>query len=307
MSVFLTYLDKFLGAKTSHPDRLPRDLAKIHRWKKYTACYQHLMRMGSNTFRNLRPQNTLEHVVIIERFAELILLEASLWNQHYAAHDQTDKLFLVDEAFVLRALRYHDDGEAMVDDVDFANRTANHDANEYRAFLAQYSTLDPHIFAPIREAYLVQFALRPLSELEAFLEPCDLAVIEAWKYDSQKELEAVLFNLIERLDYVLYGLQLLRWFDNAHFLVWILRLQLQRIEQLVTLHPFLYGRLWDGECSRLARDFLAAHVDIPDESRVWEEVCQIQALHRQHLIEEEQLAQLPDEVREIRVRRASAQ
>lgn len=283
------------GSRAARWGRFQTGLGAVCRWKKYTRCLTQLVGLEAAR-QQIIEQNDLEHVISIERLAEDFLLSARQWNQAQPPCDQ----FLVDEALILRALRYHDDGEVSVGDTDEAQKNGETDGIEYQAFLASYAAMPPATFQPIREAYLLQYVLKPPTVLRQFLSDGDFALVELWRADEQKKLEAVFFRLVEVLDYVLHGLRLYRERDNVHFLTWILRLKHAELCQLALYHSSFHQVIWTGKMMEAARAFLSEHAEIPSEHRVWEGICRIDELDRARVEEERRMVHLPLELRDPR-------
>jgi 5'-deoxynucleotidase YfbR-like HD superfamily hydrolase len=174
-----------------------KELAKVQRWGQFQDS------SGS------RPQTTLGHTASLQLVAVALVLAEQRWNP-----------MPFDAGFVHQMVALHDMGEVVRADagrdVLAPDKTWEKDWREVQAFKQLCLTLPEIQRTPLLFRYLGQFALQPnaLGGNESEL----LALLA-----TEKRLECLLFQVIEKLDYLLYALYEFRTRGNLRILVHVLR------------------------------------------------------------------------------------
>jgi hypothetical protein len=155
----------------------------------------------------------------------------------------------LDEALVLSALALHDVGEGEVgSDTLYIDKTKHGDVNEYLAFRNLYREMKPGVLFSLKKAFLLQFCLSDYSE---FPEEAQ-RIMDSLK--KEKKFEALAFEAIERLDYILYAVE--QWENgNQKILVQTLRHQLEKIDSLAESLPG-FKKVWTKKISVWSENFL---------------------------------------------------
>ncbi len=198
-------------------------LPKVIRWKKYQK-------------RGTRRQDTLQHSFSIALFA--------IW-----LFPQLRRYVKFDEYFVLSALILHDIGEGELgNDTLYMDKTHSGDDVEASAFLARYRD----IFGEITTAaYLLQYAGK------ATHMPTHTKMLEL--LEKQFPTERLVFEAVERFDYLLYAFEQYFTRQKAKILVHVLRNQWPKLEDLAVKIPGLAETLWMHEIGAWRESFLKQH------------------------------------------------
>ena len=224
----LTPLKRILTAWTRGQLTLPM----VDRWSNY-----------ANPAVGGRPQNSLQHTNSMMWLACIVLRRLT----PYSAGP-------LDQNLIMTALAVHDLGEAEVGhDTLQIDKTVAKDIREYEAFRDCYKHLGEEF--PFQEqAYLLQFCLQEdLSDWPPYAK----MAMEALKQARQQE--AFIFQAIERLDYVLYVLEVLNETGNIMPLVQVLRHQLRHLELYTTIIPGFYEEFWTPEIMAWCQILLRKH------------------------------------------------
>jgi 5'-deoxynucleotidase YfbR-like HD superfamily hydrolase len=197
-------------------------LQGVVRWRKY--------------LNKARRQNTLQHSHSITLLGIMVLAELRSFID-------------LDEALVLSALALHDVGEGEVgSDTLYIDKTKHGDVNEYLAFRNLYREMKPGVLFSLKKAFLLQFCLSDYSE---FPEEAQ-RIMDSLK--KEKKFEALAFEAIERLDYILYAVE--QWENgNQKILVQTLRHQLEKIDSLAENLPG-FRKIWTKKISVWSENFL---------------------------------------------------
>jgi len=200
------------------------NLPKIVRWKKYVNRTQ------------VRVQNTLEHTHSMVTLGAIMIppLGSDL-----------------DEALLLKALHFHDEGEGILGrDTLYIDKTANEDYLEYLGFLKLYEDLPRELFVQLEEAFLLQFAA---NDHEGF-SGRTRAIMAGLRRRKPKEI--LVFEAIERFDYYLYALEQFIDYDNILLYVQVLRSQYGHLNSLAEALP-AFSQFWTPWHRQATEDLLA--------------------------------------------------
>lgn len=161
---------------------------------------------------------------------------------------------VLDEMLIHRALLIHDHGEGELGyDTLYINKAESGDLAEYHAFVGRYSMLPPALFHEFRRAFLLQFALKcPAS----FPEEAREAMMELAQ---RNRADCLVFDAIERLDYVLYAWEQQIVLGNDQILVQVLRNQVPHLDRLTQELPGFGQEVWTPDLRAYFQQFLTAH------------------------------------------------
>lgn len=198
-------------------------LPKVIRWKKY-------VRRGS------RRQNTLEHSYSIALFA-------LWWFPHLRQY------VTLNEELVLKALLVHDIGEGEVGaDTLYIDKSHDGDLAECAAFFERFGDA---VGEEGREAYLLQFATKADQMPRYRGELQRLAI----RYPT----EILVFQAIEKFDYVLYALEQFLLRKQVKILVQTLRHQMWFFDRLAEELPGFRATLWTPDFATWCESLLDRH------------------------------------------------
>ena len=223
MSKIPASLIPYIGSIVSMQNGLPR----VQRWKKYLHSEE-----------GVREQNTLQH-----SHALVVVTVVSLRVMGLVGR--------VDEGFLIGAAALHDVGEGELGyDTLYIDKSTNRDLQEYLAFERRFSRVPE--FVHLRELFLLQFALHPPMNF-----PEDAHAVMTW-LALNRQLEAQVFEALERWDYLLFALEQYEDRGNAKVLVQVLRHQVPHFERiLVELPEFV--ELWTPELAVFSKRFMDEH------------------------------------------------
>lgn len=231
-SSFLREIDVWTSGQTMLP--------KVLRWKKYL----------DQPPSGVRPQNTLQHSY------SLALLMSLALGRLRTYHPQ------LDEPLLLLAALIHDHGEGELgSDTHYIDKSATGDQAELRMFEMRFMRLSRSDFARCLQAFLLQFAAR-----DTFGEfPTNTQAI--LRMLSQKRMpEALIFEGIERYDYVLYAAEQYQRRGNTIVMVQVLRNQVARLDRIAELVPGFGLVVWSPEIRTWASAVLERHgPEVPSE------------------------------------------
>lgn len=205
-------------------------LDKVPRWKKY-------LKKG----KGVRRQNSLQHSLSIAILGSMVTTRLSAYVS-------------IDAGFVITSLIIHDVGEGIRrKDVLYIDKTVEEDFDEYLAFRRVYESLDAALFDRLHHAFLLQFARK-----NPDIFPKDARKIMT--YLSKKFfLEALIFDAVERWDYVLYALEQYHERGNKKILVQVLRSQISPLNELAEKIPGFGTEIWTWEIASWANGFIKDH------------------------------------------------
>jgi 5'-deoxynucleotidase YfbR-like HD superfamily hydrolase len=205
-------------------------LSLVPRWSKYVGKEQ-----------GVRPQDSLKHSYSLTILGMIFMERIRRYQP-------------LDEAFLLSALLLHDHGEGEIGrDTLYVDKNAEGDLAEYLAFRKRYSALGAAEFASFDRAFLLQFAVK---DPPGFPEDAKrvMASLRIGRLP-----EALVFDALERWDYVMYALE--QYFERGHakILAQVLRNQIAKLEVLcIQLHG-LRDVIWTDEIAAECRAFVAAY------------------------------------------------
>lgn len=147
---------------------------------------------------------------------------------------------VLDSSLLLHAFLVHDHGEAELGRDHCAPvKRAEHDLEEYHAFVQRFGLLDEATFHMFRRAFLLQFVLPGKDEL---LPQCARLVTAELRETHYRE--AVAFRLIELLDYLAYAMA--QWFgrNNYRILADVIESSRTEIDDLALQLPGFRETVW---------------------------------------------------------------
>ncbi len=155
-------------------------LPNVPRWNNY------------NKIKGVRLQNTLQHTHSVVFFG-MWMLERM---EEYLSP-------MFDKYFFITSLHLHDEGEGIIgEDTLYDLKTPEKDAKEYSAFAEYYKPLlERKVWEHVHAAYLLQYCTKDVSKF-----PKEARGIVQGLLHSKKD-EALLFDLVERVDYMLYAIE----------------------------------------------------------------------------------------------------
>lgn len=180
-------------------------LPQVIRWSKYS---------NNNDEGGARVQDSLQHSYSLTILGKIVIYKL----REYA---------VINESLLLTALLVHDHGEGEIKkDTLYIDKTVEGDVDEYIAFQKRYKALDSELYQEFERAFLLQFSLKNST---AFPESArsimsNLAV--------QNRNECLIFDIIERLDYILYAFEQYVDRGNVKILVQTLRHQMSHLDRL---------------------------------------------------------------------------
>ncbi len=162
----------------------------------------------------------------------------------------------LDEALLERAALIHDHGEGELQmDVPYAEKKDEDDVREYEAFRRRYGTLDRRSFDRFHRAFLLQFVNKPDAAAKLPDDARDVTVELA----ETRAVEALVFNALEKWDYVLYALEQYEHLENAFILAEVLGRQMAELDESARLIPGFAQEIWTPEIRTWCVHFLADH------------------------------------------------
>ncbi len=221
-AVLLPHLDAWLTPQVG--------LDEVPRWKKYIDKDQ-----------GVRLQNSLQHSLSITILGSMMMARLRPYGN-------------IDSGFVVISLALHDVGEGILKkDTLYIDKTAEQDLNEYLAFRRHYEPLGNPVFPVLNEAFLLQFARK---SPDIFPEDARQVMTHLAKYYLP---EALMFDAVERWDYVLYAIEQYHKRGNEKILVQVLRTQAPLLDQLAKEISGFGEEIWTQEIGSWARAFVIAH------------------------------------------------
>ena len=203
--------------------RPQQSLSKVIRWKKY-------VKRGS------RPQDTLQHSYSFALFALCLFPRL----RAYVSFDET---------LILKAVLLHDIGEGEINaDMLYIDKSHNGDVAECAAFLNRFGN---SFGEEGREAFLLQFATKA-AHMAHYQD-------ELYHLLGRRQVESLVFEAIERFDYLLYALE--QWIERkkVKILVQVLRNQVPHFDRLCLKLPGFREELWTSDLEKWSHDFLSVH------------------------------------------------
>jgi len=209
-------------------------LPEVERWSVHAS-------QGSD-HGGIRKQNSLQHSYSITLLGSMLIRS----SREYIAG--------LDEILLLNSLLVHDHGEGELGrDIVAINKNENADLEEYNAFCSRFKQLPKYLFNFYHEAFLLQFAL---AKPNSFPPKARSVMAYLKKF---KKMECLLFEFIERWDYLVYALEQYSIRGNERILVNVLRPQSKRFNQLAKEIPGARELVWTKEAENWANNFLSKH------------------------------------------------
>lgn len=207
-------------------------LPQVQRWSKY--C-------GRSKGGGARRQNSLQHSYAIALLGKIL-------------YHKIRPYIVLDEGLLLTAFLIHDHGEGeILSDTHYIDKNEEGDLEEYNAFVKRYSALPEEIFGEFHRAFLLQFALKaPLNFPES-------ACVLMAELAAQQRQECLVFDAVERWDYVLYALEQFHDRGNTRILVQVMRHQKEHLDRLAEELPGFGQEVWTDAIKGEFAHFLAWH------------------------------------------------
>ncbi len=205
-------------------------------WSRPQQSLRKVIRWGKYVKRGSRRQDTLQHSYSFALFA-LCLFPRLRMHVSF------------DEHLVLKAILLHDIGEGEVKgDTLYVDKNHEGDIAECAAFLNRFGD---SFGREGREAFLLQFA--PKAARMAHYEE-ELKILF-----ERRSIESLVFEAVERFDYLLYALE--QWVERRQvkILVQVLRNQAQHFNRLSLELPGFRKELWTLELEEWSHDLLNSH------------------------------------------------
>jgi len=212
---------------------------KVTRWGRYVDADD-----------RLRRQTNLQHCFSVVLLATIVLPRL---RSHIDLIDGK-----LDESLVLRAFILHEEGEALLGrDVIWQDKAHIKDLEEYTAFIEQYKALSPFDLKKCQEAFLLQFARK---NPECF--PVEARCIMRRLF-KKSYFEALAFEAIETVDYLLYALECHDDHTDEVVLAHVLRNQIPRLDEFAVLLPGFKVEVWTKKLRKYCREKLKqfSHVE----------------------------------------------
>jgi hypothetical protein len=205
-------------------------LVAVRRWSNY-----------ANPVVGGFPQNSLQHSYSIGLLGIMMIKKL----QGYID---------INHGMIRDTLLIHDLGEAEVGhDTLHIDKTVEKDIREYQAFYESTKHLESGLFIHLKRAYLLQFCLGGQ---------------ELWPDDARRMMtrlrrnnhnEALLFQAIERWDYLMYVLELYQRTENVEPLVQVLRHQVPWFVRLSEELPGFKQEIWTTNMATWCLNLLEEH------------------------------------------------
>ncbi|MEO5928153.1 MAG: hypothetical protein ABIO72_05515 [Patescibacteria group bacterium] len=221
---------------------IERDLGKVRRWKNFQG----------------REQTTLAHTATVQIIGMAVM----------SAERKHGKKVPFDEAFVMRALTVHDLGETIYapqgQDTLYADKSHDKDLAELDQFIAYIMPFPEYM----RDEWLTAYLLQHVSKRDKFSAQHRARLDELAAFHAN---EVALFELIERIDYVLYAYHECRTNGNMRIMVHVLRNQHARIFELTRTFKGVAAEIYTVNFRMWADTLLRKHdgkqeEEIPDRT-----------------------------------------
>ncbi len=198
----------------------------------------------------LRKQSTLEHAFSFDVF---VSIACALLEKAEAT---------IDYRLLQSAATFHDLGEGLRGrDIDYLSKTQSHDVEEYLGFCQQISGFDDMVQRDLKKSFLLQFVTREENISEEFPEEAQEILRELYH---QRFREAIIFKGLEAFDYLFYGIEHLAKHQDPRNLVWVLRVQFERLNSFAAIVPVFGEAIWTQERRAWCAGFLEEHSHLPD-------------------------------------------
>jgi len=212
--------------------KVQTELPKVTRWK-----------LHQGVGKGVRLQNNLQHSfsINLNGFVGWELLKP--YNPE------------LDGELLMTAFPFHDLGEmAINEDTPFIHKSGKQDVKEYEGFLEEIKDLPEKVHFRFKQAFLLQFVYSKNRKL--FPDEAQTILQNLWLIRGN---EALIFEALERADYILYALEQYRLRGNVIILVQILRNHMDEMEHYC--HNILGFReeIWTDEVRLAARMLLKKH------------------------------------------------
>lgn len=207
-------------------------LPGVIRWSKY-----------SNTEKDggARVQNSLQHSYSLTILGRVITHKLKPYVS-------------IDESLLMTALLVHDHGEGEIQkDTLYIDKTVKGDVDEYIAFQKRYGSLGVDLYAEFERAFLLQFALKDSSAFPVSARDIMKDI------SSQNRNECLMFDGVERIDYLLYAVEQYMDRSNEKILVQTLRHQVSHLDRLAGELTGFGEAIWTQDLRKSLQDFLGRY------------------------------------------------
>lgn len=206
------------------------ELSKVVRWKHY-------LKRGRPW--KVRKQTSTQHALSIGRIGDMVC--------HYVSTNVN-----LDESLLKTAFGIHDDGEGITRrDVIYRNKSQVTDLEEYNGFVELYSKLEPSLYRMFQKAFLIQYAIKCPSNF-----PVDAKAI-MMLLRKNNYAECMVFDFVERLDYVYYVWEQYLFEGDEEALTQVLRNQVLKINELVTKTNIGLDLIWTAEVRHCFESYIS--------------------------------------------------
>jgi len=200
----------------------------------------------------VRKQTVAAHTI---GMIELVLYGCTLINS------QRDIESWLDEQFLMTLALAHDKGEGVLGRDKWTTiKTARDDYNEYLAFVNAYTGIHPLFFKRLHRAFLLQFCFK--DKFKTYLNGANhnalqiLAELEETMRD-----EAYFFMGLEKLEFVLFGLEQMFFRDNIQIAVSTIDHHMKKLRKACKEVPE-FRMLWTEKLEMLCLELSAAYPNL---------------------------------------------
>lgn len=211
-------------------------LSRVRRWSQY---------QEPGRPHKARPQNTLQHAYSISESGVYVLTifgKAGLYF-HFP--------------LVVTAIIIHDKSEgdlyhSIGKDTLYKDKNVAGDVAEYEQMKIRYGSLPPAAFSFFEDAFLLQFAGSKRAEYPEYMRS------KLDRIAKRYPTEVLLFEIIERWDYVMYGMEQYLVFGNRGCLTEALGRNIDHLDRLVRDLPIFGEKLLTPALRKWIEDFLSS-------------------------------------------------
>jgi len=196
-----------------------------------------------------RPQHVCQHLVEAQELCDLLI--------HILTPYLVERGLHLDYELLRRAVRVHDFGEGvhapLGRDMLLGQKIDGHDKAEYDYFVAYLADNSPGLIEwqqMMCRAFLLQFCLNGNALL-----PQEILT----DLKSNKRMEALLFNAIERWGYFIYALEQYLCFSSPIFLLDVFGRNTSHYDSLAAELPGFAEEIWTAEVRAWRLNFLSQH------------------------------------------------
>jgi len=159
---------------------------------------------------------------------------------------------------VIACIDCHDDGEALLQsDVLYHNKSSDRDVEEYLAFRGFVAHL-PNKY-DLLQSFLLQFITGDIEPF--FFDKETQSLISEVKV--LYEEDGIVFNFLEKLDYVHFALWAYQVAHDPVILIHVLRNQVPKLDGYAGEFPMMRTQAWTSKMSDWAHEFMERYKDLP--------------------------------------------